>query len=484
MSRPILLSLSAILSASGTIFATPGSARSNGSASPSYDTAAVAQFQTATGPDIVPRDAAARQTWAEALAFDAAIYGTASVLQYRQMYAQAVDKTNFDYTGFDVFRHERTLAGPGYRPFKTPNADTLYSNAWLDLSGGPVLLEVPATGTRYYTLNFFDAFGNATNISTRTHGNRGGRFLIAPASWTGEIPPGTELFRVATPYMWILMRLLVSGAGDTRRANALQDLFRLTPLSGSVSTSATFPDPGTDSASSFFRALDFVLRANGHPRYEDALVDRFALIGIASSTPIETATADPAIRAGVEEGFSKARRVIEQSVAQGGGNAIGWRHQADLGRFGTSYLLRAAVNTLGTGANVSDENYAFTTFVDGSGTALDGSMADYRLLVEPLPPARFFWSVTVYDARTRELHPNPISRYVIGDRSPGLTHTPGGGVSIIFSSTQPKDGATSNWLPIPKAPFYVTLRVQGPIPGQLEGVWKPKAIDRLDRPAQ
>ena len=219
-----------------------GAARAEVSPAPQYRPELADQFQWPRLPDTVPADAEARRLWARSLAFDATLYGTVSVLQYRQMYEQAIDRRHPGYTGFNAFAHDRALAGPGYAPFKSPNADTLYSNAYLDLSRGPVLLEVPDTQGRYYTANFLDMYGNATNISARTHGMHGGRYLIVPASWQGTAPPDVTTFRVTTPYVWILLPILVTDESDRREVNALQDRFRLTLQHGTGSSEPPWPD--------------------------------------------------------------------------------------------------------------------------------------------------------------------------------------------------------------------------------------------------
>ena len=181
--------------------------------------------RAAGGPD--------RQTLAHELATDATIWGYASALQYVQLYQQAVDKSSPSYTGFDTFLHQRNLADPSFSTFRTPNVDTLYSNAWLDLTQGPALIEIPAFGSRYYTLNFLDMYSNATNISLRTWGGTAGRFVIVPpGSPIGlhKVYRGYQVFRVATPYMWILMRILVENfTTDLATVHALQDRVKIRP---------------------------------------------------------------------------------------------------------------------------------------------------------------------------------------------------------------------------------------------------------------
>jgi hypothetical protein len=210
----------------------------------------------------VPANPESRRSWARTLAFDATVYGIGSVLQYRQMYDQAVDTTNADYTGFNVFSHGRELAGPGYLPFKTPNADTLYSHAWLDLTRGPVIFEIPDMEGRYYTANFIDMYTNATNISARTHGMTGGRYLIALTDWEGEVPEGAKLFRVTTPYMWILLRILTTDPEDAKTVHYFQDRFLIKPMCKAGDHRVKYPDGRVTDVENFFRILDFVLRTN------------------------------------------------------------------------------------------------------------------------------------------------------------------------------------------------------------------------------
>lgn len=326
---------------------------------------------------------------ARALAFDATIYGTAAVLQYRQMFQQAVDRNNPAFAGFNAFAHDRALAGPRHKAFKTPNADTLYFNAWLDLRDGPVLFDVPDTAGRYFTANFLDIHGNATNISARTHGTDGGRFLIATTDWQGNVPKGTTLFRVATPFTWILLRVLVQEAkGDLPLANALQDRFRLTALAKGTPP-ASFPDGDDQSAAGFMRILDFVLLSCGYPLREDALVYRFGAIGIAGNRKVDDVLADPAMLSGIEQGFAEAQTVINASMGQNGKRVGAWSQPRDVGRYGFNYLYRAAVTTLGTGGNVIDENHPATSFVDAAGERFVGALGDYRLVLSSAPACAF-----------------------------------------------------------------------------------------------
>jgi hypothetical protein len=442
---------------------------------PSYPMRRADQFSPTTGADVVPKDRQARSSYARCIATDAVIYGMPSVLQYREMHQQAIDASHPRYVGFHRFVHDRDLAGPGYQAFKSPNSDTLYSNAWLDLSQAPALIEVPDIPLKYYTLNFLDMFANASNISTRTFGSSARRYLVAPVAWDGEPPPDTTLFRVATPFVWILMRVFAQHPDEVRLARSIQDQVRITPL-GSPSPATDAPSIQAIEPASFFTVLDHVLRSNGHPDQEDALTYRFRAIGIGGKTPFAYDKLDAELRAGIDAGFKDAMQIISASRSQLGiGTGTGW-NKVDKARYGFNYLSRAVTNFVGLGANVEEENYSFNTFVDGQGSPLDGSGANYTLEILP-PPVDAFWSVTLYDGKTFELFPNALGRYLINDRTLEAEHRPGKTLTVRIQHARPADA--SCWLPAPQGPFYLAFRAYLPRPEMISSGWRPEPIVRL-----
>lgn len=439
------------------------------------------QFAWPANPDLLPAAGETRRNYATNLAYDATIYGTSAVLEYAQMHAQALDKAAASFTGFNRFAHDRNLARPGYAPFKTPNADTLYSNAWLDLSHGPVLLTVPDAGSNYFAVNFLDIYGNSSNISARTRGFGPGKYAIVPLGWQGQLPDGVEKFTVTTPYCWILMRVLAKDLHNPVRARQVQNGFTLQPMVEASVDPASFPAPAGASAPQFLRVLDWIVRNAGYPVTETALIHRYRALGVGlGQKAIDKVLADPDLRAGIDAGFTSARKALDNSRSLSGYPAATWKMPADTGAYGYNYFYRSAINTLGTGANVSIENYPFNTFADADGDPLDGSAQDYRLTFTTPPPARFFWSLTLYDARTRELSENPIGRYIINDRTLGLVRSKGGAIPIAIQHERPKDKSL-NWLPAPDGPFYLVIRAQGPEKPLLDGQWLPPAVQKVAR---
>lgn len=435
----------------------------------------------AYGPDLVPQNEASRLKLLSTLAFDATIYGFPAYLQYEQLYRQAVNRQSPDYTGFNRFSHDRDLAAPGYVAFKVPNSDTLYSNGWLDLSNGPVEITIPPTSLAYFTLNFFDMFGTPTNLSTRTIGSNGGRFLIVPPDWEGETPAGMKLYKARTRHLWILMRVFAQTDREVAAARRFQDDVSIVPRGQAVPVASAAPTPPAPApgGAGLLRILDYVLRTDGPLPGEGALVARFRPLGVLADRPFDAGSLDPASRAAIEQGYKDAMALIDTSKTQlGTPTGTGWS-RVDKGKYGYNYVRRAAINAAGLGANVPEENSSFTTFVDGDHAKLDASSGDYVLTLSPPPQVDAFWSATLYDAKTFELYPNSLDRYLINDRTRGLKKAPNGSVTIHIQHAPTKK---ENWLPAPNGPFFVVIRSYRPKPEMLDGRWLPQPIKRVAAP--
>jgi hypothetical protein len=434
--------------------------------------------QIETQPDLLPANSATRERYARALALDATIYGLPSVFQYAQMVAQALDESSAAYTGFDVWRHQRNLATPDFDAFKTPNVDTLYSNAWLDLTDGPALIRIPPIRSRYYTLQFLDAFSNATNLSSRTIGDEGGLFLVTPPGWSGAVPAGVTRFPVASRYMWILMRILVRDSqDDLDEVRALQDAVEITPTAevGRGDFVIVSPEAAETDWRSFFEALDFSLRANGHPVSEEAYVHRFRSIGLGGRRPLEIGALDDAVRRGLEAGFGEAVDLIQSTrgeYAEPVGDT-GWITGSG-GEDGFDYLRRAIRNFIGTGGNLRAEKVFFAAHTDALGERLDASRSAYLVTLDPPPPVDGHWSLTLYPNATGLLYPNEIDRYAVAATTPGLEYGADGSLSVRIQHRRPADAA--NWLPAPAGAFYLDLRTWEPRDEIRLGLWRPGAV--------
>jgi hypothetical protein len=157
----------------------------------------------------------------------------------------------------------------------------------------------------------------------------------------------------------------------------------------------------------------------------------------------------------------------------------GWQMNADsMGVYGDYYLKRAIVSMIGLGANQPADAIYPLNIADADGQPLDGDH-DYVLHFnrDQLPPGAAFWSVTMYDAEGFQA-PNSINRFTIGDRD-NLGFNQDGSLDLYLQHDSPGHDHEANWLPAPRGPLGVTMRLYAPAPEALDGRWVPPPINRV-----
>lgn len=383
----------------------------------------------------------------------------------------------------NVFIHARALLGAGRSRVVTPNHDTLYTNAWLDLSDGPLVIDVPDTAGRYYVLGLLDFYTNPfAGIGQRTTGTQARSIAITPPGWKGALPAALHArIEAPTPWVWIIGRILVEGPDDVPAVNALQDGFGLRTLADwsagkdAARTAKRF-DPDFDAqarseaapeARRFAAVVNRALLHNPPPAHEQAMVERFRALGLGADTPALTASQQAALNAALAQCLA-----LWRAAAIGATGPTGWQTMPLLEQsFGDNYLGRALVALKYIGALESREASYPMAHADSQGRLLDGRNA-YRLRFAPgqLPPVQAFWSLTMYDASDYMLVPNAIDRYVIGDRTPDLQRDADGGLTLHIQHFPPLEpAARANWLPAPAGGFYLCLRAYRPDAALLDG---------------
>ena len=401
---------------------------------------------------------------------------------------------------FNSFAFGDTLATPGDR-FVSVNNDTVYVIAQLDLSGGPVLLHVPDTGGRYYVLQFVDAWtNNFAYVGSRATGTGEGEFLIAGPGWSGEVPGGARLITAPTDVATIVGRLATDGGADLERAVALQQGFILTPLEGNgVPRGIPHPSPDVPDALKFWEMLRLWSLAFPPAAEDQAVLASLSDYGL-------TDLGEPYLNVSREleerlaAGFAAGRAHVEEIAASGDAPTVnGWRanpHMFDynldhfeigaidspewkLSDRAASYAQRAIAARNGLWGNHGYEAVYSEVFVDADGEQLNGAHR-YELRLTELPPADAFWSITMYDMPDYYLVANPIERYSIGDRTPGVVTGDDGSLTITIQHEQPADAAAAaNWLPSPAGDFRPMLRVYAPRAEVINGTFRMPPITRV-----
>ena len=433
-----------------------------------------------------------------ALAADAYIYGFALTFDLQQV-------RRFTHEGMgslapasaNIFSHAQQLAGPDDR-FVSINNDTIYSIAQVDVSGGPVLLRVPDTAGRYYVLQFVDAWtNNFAYVGRRATGTATGAFLLVPPGWQGDTPGGTQVIGFPTTAGTIVGRWACDGQADLAAVRALQNGLSLEPH-GSPAPLKGIPAPAPVPAGvAFFEQMRTWMQAFPPSGPDQAYQNQFAPLGLLEEAS-PYADCPPELAQALTAGADAARQQMETLLKAGNLTPVinGWMisfHIFDynLDHLGpgtidnpewkmadrkASYLARALAARGGLWGNHGYEAAYPMTYTDADGDQLDGHNR-YTITFEEEPPVGAFWSITMYDLPDFYLVANPIGRYSIGDRTPGLRRDADGSLTIVIQHDQPAD--TSNWLPAPAAPFRPIMRLYQPQPAVIDGTYKVPPITKL-----
>lgn len=364
------------------------------------------------------------------------------------------------------FTHTRRLRGPEDKEVVTPNNDTLFTNAWLDLSAGPLVIDVPDMGERYWVLGFLDAWTNPwAYAGCRTTGSREQRLFVHGPGWTGDVPSGMHRISAPGDDVWIIGRILADAdPADLERAHALQDRYAIRRLDGTPALSridCLLSDRGTGvpDAGDYRRVLAAMLARNPSPTPLPELPDGLGELQDA-----------------LDDVYTELREVAQPSELGGGWTtAVSVRTS-----FGDDILTRARVARNWIGTLGIDEAMYIMAEVDAQGEALSGARR-YVLRFPPgaRPQVGAFWSITLYRRSDCLLVANPIGRHSIGDRTRGLVDDADGGLSISIQADDPGPGG--NWLPAPAGEgFYLTMRLYHPGQAHLEATFDYPPLRRVD----
>jgi hypothetical protein len=451
---------------------------------------------------INPTTHAADLTPAEtkAIAEEGFIYSLPIVMNYAVMYAYAIDKGNPEFKApFNQIKNEARVFTYKDTAIVTPNSDTPYSFAWLDLRAEPIVLSVPAVEkSRYYAVQLED--GNTFNygyIGSRATGNDAGDYMVAGPDWKGETPPGIKkVFHSTTQFSVAGYRTQLFGPEDMPNVVKVQSGYKVQPLSAFLKTSAppaaptiNFPKINKELAKTgFFDYLDFSLQFAPPGPEEKEIREKLARLGIGAGKTFDFKALSPEQKTAVVEGVKAGKAKIKRYLLAGEKIINGWKIGAYFGDrdfFKGNWLLRAAGAQAGIyGNDAIEATYPMTkTLADGE--PLDGSKHNYTLTFPAgqYPPVNAFWSVTMYDGKSQFLIKNTINRYLINSpMEPKMKKNADGSLTLYIQKDSPGKDKESNWLPAPNDLIYLVMRLYWPKteppsilpPG--EGTWKPPGI--------
>jgi hypothetical protein len=377
-----------------------------------------------------------------------------------------------------------------------PNFDTLYSSAWLDLTREPLIVSAPDTGGRYYLLPMLDMWSDVfASPGSRTTGTMAANFLLTPPGWNGDVPQGITRIDAPTPHVWIIGRTKTDGPADYAAVHEVQKGYKITPLSGwgkpPVAVTQTI-DPSVDvktppktqvdtmAGDKFFAYAAELLKVNPPHITDEPIIARMKRIGLDRGRSFDITKVDATVRKAVEDAPAQAQKLMAWKVPTLARVANNWSMNTDtMGVYGNYYLKRAIVAQVGLGANLPEDAIYPGSIGDENGKPLDGaSKYIIRFAKDSLPPVDAFWSITLYDNDGFQV-PNPVNRFAVSSWMP-FKPDADGSLTLYFQNENPGGDREANWLPAPKGPFNLTMRLYAPKSEALTGVWNPPPIKRVD----
>ncbi|WP_419711108.1 DUF1254 domain-containing protein [Pseudomonas sp. NFX224] len=375
------------------------------------------------------------------------------------------------------------------------NFDTLYSIAWLDLTKEPLVIAAPDTAGRFYLLPMLDMWSDVfASPGWRTTGTEAAQFLVTPPGWTGTVPAGMSQLPAPTPFVWIIGRTKTDGAADYAAVHKIQAGYTVTALSrmGKEAEAVSVKiDPAVDmktppkvqvdtmSAGDYFAYAAELLKVNPPHITDQPMLAQIKRIGIEPGKSFSLDALDPDVKAALATVPKDAQALMAWKIPTLARVENGWSMNTDtMGVYGNYYLKRAIVAQVGLGANLPEDAIYPLNVGDSNGKALDG-VNKYVMHFDKgqEPPVNAFWSVTLYDPEGFQVG-NKLDRFAVSSWMPFKTNADGS-LDLYFQNESPGKELEANWLPAPKGPFNLTMRLYGPKADAMNGKWNPPAVKQM-----
>ena len=447
--------------------------------------------------DAKAAEAAVKEREARDTAIEGYIYAYPLVtMELTRRVMTNVEKADATRAPMGQFLRIRTYPPVDDHAVTAPNADTLYTIVWLDVSKEPWVVSIPDMKGRFFLFPMLDGWTNVfEDPGKRTTGTGPQQYAITGPGWSGTLPQGVTEYKSSTGIVWVLGRIYCAGTPEDYKAvHALQDKVSAVPLSAYGKPYTPEPgkvDPGVDmktaareqvnalDAAAYFKLFAELLKTNP-PAAEDApMVAELAKIGIVPGQDFDAAKLGPAVAKGLASAPKPAQDKIMEWMKEGvvaGDFKLehGWLFTTKTGLYGTGYRQRALITAIGLGANrPQDAVYPTSEGPD----VLKKYSGEQKYVMHfnkgETPPVKGFWSLTMYDA-SYFFVPNALNRYTLSQRNK-FKPNKDGSVDLYIQRESPGKDKEANWLPAPSAQFILMMRLYWPTetpPSLLDGTWK------------
>jgi hypothetical protein len=452
-------------------------------------------------PPPAPKTAGLSEADALAIATEAYIYGYPLVtMEMTRRVMTNTAKPEGTHAPMGQFVKMREYPPASYREVTAPNADTLYTVTWVDVSKEPWILSIPDMKDRYFLFPMLSGWTDVFQVpGKRTTGTKAQKYAITGPGWTGTLPEGVAEYKSPTGLVWILGRIYCTGTPqDYKAVHALQDQVTIVPLSA-YGKPYTPPegkvDPATDmktpvreqvdkmDGGAYFKLLAELMKTNPPAKEDAPIVEKMAKLGIVPGNDFDISKVDPVAAKALQAAPKPAQEKIMAHFGTAGTRVNGWLFTTKAGIYGTDYIQRALITAIGLGANRPQDAVYPTSEADADGQPYDGT-AKYVMHFDKgqMPPAEGFWSLTMYDDKYFFVE-NKLNRQNLSSRNKFKVNKDGS-VDLYIQNASPGKDKEANWLPAPAGKFILMLRLYWPKetpPSIIDGSWKPPAVKKVQQ---
>jgi len=447
-------------------------------------------------PAPAPKPAGLSEADAMAIATEAYIYGYPLItMEMTRRVMTNVVKPEGTHGPMGQFVKMREYPTAAFKDVTAPNADTLYTVAWVDVSKEPWVLSIPDMKDRYFLFPMLSGWTDVFQVpGKRTTGTKAQTYAITGPGWAGTLPQGVTEYKSPTGIVWILGRIYCTGTPqDYKAVHALQDQFAIVPLSaygkpytppeGKVDANIDMKTPVREQvnkmdAGAYFKLLADLMKANPPAAADAPMIEKMAKIGIVPGQGFDIGKLDPAVAKALQGAPKAAQEKIMAHFGTAGTSVNGWIFTTKTGLYGTDYIQRALITAIGLGANRPQDAVYPTSEKDAEGNPYDGANK-YVMHIDKgqMPPADGFWSLTMYNAEYFFVA-NKLNRYTLSSRDKFKLNKDGS-VDLYIQKDMPGKDKVANWLPAPEGKFILMMRLYWPRetpPSIIDGSWKPMAV--------
>ena len=394
---------------------------------------------------------------------------------------------------FNIWQHSRAYPPGNFKLIIRPNFDTLYSAAWLDLTNGPIVIDVPDTNGRYYCMHMMDMWTDSFAVpGSRTWGtNANSCTVVGPNTSLSDpsVANCPNVIQSPTPYVWIINRIKTDGVADYEEVHKLQNKFHIRKFQSNESARVAVPKMDKAlrkipplkvvrnmNARTFFNKAAQLLAFHPPRRTDGSIVLEMQRLGFIQGQPFNFDTLPLTTQTALESGMREGWKGMRESLSTASSNtANGWDMVTDLGIYGNNYNRRAGVAAGGLGA-VPPRDAIYSTL---STTLPCDGMYTMTFKPDDMPPCDAFWSITLYDSKGYPVE-NKWNKYALNNKH-GLVLEDNGSLILHIQQESPGKEREKNWLPSPKTGnISLSGRFYAPREDLLNMKWKSPPVVRID----